>query len=181
MVLVNLITHWLGIQLLCIHVLWSRVRACWASEISQEHQNYSEEGYHNNTRKCTTLWGEPDRVHAQNMEQLHAFDCYQNVAEPQATGNQNIHTCTQKLWVRPGYNIQACCTQAGPAQAASRGDGMDRWQHSSHLLLHQCTIAATGSLHRAIVWSPVTNTGTVSQANRIDRLPCSYDITLATE
>jgi len=28
--------------------------------------------------------------------------------------------------VRPGYNIQACCTQAGPAQAAGRGNGMDR-------------------------------------------------------
>jgi len=37
------------------------------------------------TRKCTTLWGEPDQVHVQNMEQLHAFDCHQNVAEPQAT------------------------------------------------------------------------------------------------
>ena len=39
------------------------------------------------------------------------------------------------------------------------------------------------SRHRAIVWSPVTNTGTVSQAtktNRIDRLPCSYVIALAT-
>jgi len=34
------------------------------------------------TRKCTTLWCEPDRVHPQNMEQLHAFDCHQNVAEP---------------------------------------------------------------------------------------------------
>ena len=34
------------------------------------------------TRKCMTLWGEPDRVHPQNMEQLHAFDCHQNVAEP---------------------------------------------------------------------------------------------------
>jgi len=42
------------------------------------------------TRKCTTLWGEPDRVHAQNMEQLHAFDCHQNVAEPQATENDLI-------------------------------------------------------------------------------------------
>jgi len=44
--------------------------------------------------------------------------------------------------------------------------------------------SATGSLHRAIVWSPVTNTGTVSQAtktNCTDRLPCSYDIALATE
>jgi len=29
-----------------------------------------------------TFWGELDQVHAQNMEQLHAF---QNVAEPQAT------------------------------------------------------------------------------------------------
>jgi len=24
------------------------------------------------TRKCTTLWGEPERIHMQNMEQLHA-------------------------------------------------------------------------------------------------------------
>jgi len=39
------------------------------------------------TRKCTTLWGEPDWVHTQNMEQLRAFDCHQNVAEPQATEN----------------------------------------------------------------------------------------------
>ena len=45
-----------------------------------------------NTRKCTTLWGEPDRVHTQNMEQLHAFDCHQNVAEPQATENHKIYT-----------------------------------------------------------------------------------------
>jgi len=39
-----------------------------------------------------TLWGEPDRVHVQNMEQLHAFDCHQNVAEPQATGNHIKYT-----------------------------------------------------------------------------------------
>jgi len=44
------------------------------------------------TRKCTTLWGEPDQVHVQNMEQLHAFDCHQNVAEPQATENHKIYT-----------------------------------------------------------------------------------------
>ena len=41
------------------------------------------------TGKCTTLWGEPDRVHVQNMEQLHAFDCHQNVAEPQATAKSH--------------------------------------------------------------------------------------------
>jgi len=63
------------------------------------------------------------------MEQLHAFDCHHNVAEPRATENhiKYTHVCTQELWVRPGYNIQACCTQAGPAQAAGRGDGMNRW------------------------------------------------------
>jgi len=44
-----------------------------------------------NTKKCTTLLDEPDRVHAQNMEQLHAFDCHQNVAEPQATENHIKH------------------------------------------------------------------------------------------
>ena len=30
-----------------------------------------------------TLWGEPEQVHVQNMEQLHAHDRYQNV-----TGNK---------------------------------------------------------------------------------------------
>ena len=44
------------------------------------------------TRKCTTLWGEPDRVHTQNMEQLHAYDCHQNVTEPQATENHMKYT-----------------------------------------------------------------------------------------
>jgi len=44
------------------------------------------------TRKCTTLWGEPDRVHMQNMEQYHAFDCHQNVAEPQAAENHVKYT-----------------------------------------------------------------------------------------
>jgi len=76
------------------------------------------------------------------MEQLHAFHCHQNVADPQATENHIKYTqCTQELWVRPGYNIQACCTQASPAQAAGRGDSMDRGQHSSHLLLHALAIA----------------------------------------
>ena len=35
--------------------------------------------------------GEPDQVHAQNVEQLQAFDCHQNVAEPQATENHKIY------------------------------------------------------------------------------------------
>ena len=37
-----------------------------------------------------TLWGEPERIHMQNMEQLH--DCHQNVTEPQATENHKIYT-----------------------------------------------------------------------------------------
>jgi len=35
------------------------------------------------------------------MEQLHAYDCHQNVTEPQATENHIKYT--QQLWVRPGY------------------------------------------------------------------------------
>jgi len=86
------------------------------------------------------LWGEPERIHEQNMEQLHAYDCLRMWLN---LGPQKIiHTCTQELWVRPGYNIQACCTQAGAAQAAGRGDGMDRWQHSSHLLLLALLVAS---------------------------------------
>jgi len=41
---------------------------------------------------------------------------------------------------------KACCTQVGPAHAVG-GDGMDRSQHSSHLLPH---------VRRD--WSPVTTT-----------------------
>ena len=38
--------------------------------------------------------------------------------------------------------IQACCTQAGPVRAAGRRGGIDRWQHSSYLLLHALPIAS---------------------------------------
>jgi len=37
-----------------------------------------------------TLLGEPEQIHMQNMEQLHAYDCHQNVTEPQATDNRKI-------------------------------------------------------------------------------------------
>ena len=82
---------------------------------------------------------------------------------------KKVHTWTHKLQVRPGYSIQACCTQAGSAHSAGRGDGMDRWQHSSHLLPHALPVA--------ILESNDFNTGMVSQAtktNVTDRLPCSY-------
>ena len=148
------------------------------------------------TRKCTTLCSQPDQVHMQNMEQLYACDCHQNVTEPQATEShiKYTHVYTLELWVRPGYNIQACCTQAGPAQAAGHGDGMHRWQHSNHLLLHALPITSiawsgvqwpTQALHESsLAWPVWLHETTMSQAtktNRIDRLPCSYVIALATE
>jgi len=58
------------------------------------------------------------------------------------TTTKKIHTRTQELWIRPAYNIQASCTQASPAYAAGRGGGMDRRQHSSHLLLHALPVAS---------------------------------------
>jgi len=39
--------------------------------------------------------GEPDRVHIQNMEQLNAYDCHQNVTEPQNT--EYLHTRAQTV------------------------------------------------------------------------------------
>ena len=36
--------------------------------------------------ECMTLWGEPERVYVQNVEQLM---CHQNVTETQATENPN--------------------------------------------------------------------------------------------
>ena len=44
------------------------------------------------SRQYTTLWGEPDRILVQKMEQLHAYDCHQNVTEPQATENHIEYT-----------------------------------------------------------------------------------------
>ena len=38
-----------------------------------------------------TLWCEPDRVHMQNMEQLHAYGCHENVTEPQKSHKIYTH------------------------------------------------------------------------------------------
>jgi len=40
--------------------------------------------------ECTTLWGKPDRVHKQNMEQLNAYDSHQNLRPQNIT--KRIHT-----------------------------------------------------------------------------------------
>ena len=54
--------------------------------------------------ECRTLWGEPERVYVQNMEQLQAHDQYQNVTEhkPQATVHKAKSTGMHNTeWVRP--------------------------------------------------------------------------------
>ena len=54
--------------------------------------------------ECRTSWGEPERVHVQNMEQLHAHDRYQNVTEhkkPQATVHETKSTDMHNTdWLR---------------------------------------------------------------------------------
>jgi len=62
------------------------------------------------------------------MEQLIAYDCHQNVTEPQATEyhKKSTHMYTNCEWI-----YKACCTQADPAHDAG-GNGMDRWQHSGN-------------------------------------------------
>jgi len=68
--------HVVGPQLLYICGIQDMMRMCIPIVLSLLH-------------KCMTLGGgKPDRVHVQNMEQLHLYDCHQNVAETQATEYQ---------------------------------------------------------------------------------------------
>jgi len=84
-------------------------------------------------------------------------------------------------WVRPGYNTQACCTQAGPAHAAGRGGGMDRRQHL--VMFYMRYRYCLHPIARAVVrncWSPVTSAQArwvrqhSSEKRHRDRLPCGY-------
>ena len=118
----------------------------------------------NYTRKCTTLWGEPDRVHTQNMEQLHAFDCHQNVAEPQATENHKIYRRVH----RNQSGLVIIYKHAAHRLVQHRLQVVEMaWTDDSTLAIF--FTCATSSLHRAVVCSPVTNTGTVSQAANQDK------------
>ena len=73
------------------------------------------------------------------MEQLHAY-----VTEPQATENhKTVYVYTGTVTVSQGWLYKkACYMQAGPAHAAGRGDGMNRQQHFSHLLLDALPVAS---------------------------------------
>ena len=131
-------------------------------------------------RKCTSLWGEPDWVHTQNMEPLTVIRMWLNLRPQKITKYTHVYTGTvSRAWLQ--YTSMLHTGWSGTGCRSWRWHGqMTALEPSSFT----CAIAATGCLYRAIVWSPLTNTGTVSQAtktNRIDRLPCSYDIALATE
>jgi len=119
------------------------------------------------------------------MKQLHAFDCHQNVAEPQATEIHikytHVYTGTvSQAWFNIIYKHAAHRLVQHRLQVVEMA-----WTDDSTLaIFFYMHYSVTCSLHRAIVWSPVTNTGTVSQATKTncnDRLLCSYDIALATE
>jgi len=110
------------------------------------------------------------------MEQLHAFDCHQNVAEPQATENhRNCESGLVIIYKHAAHRLVQHRLQVVEMAWTDYG--------TLAIFFFKC-YSTTGSIHRAIVWSPVNNTGTVSQAtktNRIDRSPCNYNIALATE
>ena len=93
---------------------------------------------------------------------LHVLRMWLNLRPQNITKRTHMYTnCESGLTTI----YKTCCTQVGPAHTIS-GDGMDRSQHSSHLLPRQKGLESSDF-----------NTGTVSQAtktNGIDRLPCSY-------
>jgi len=61
--------------------------------------------------ECRTLWGEPEQVHVQNMEQLHAHDCYQNLTEHKTSG----HTIGNKIYRYAQFQHRKCVMLASPA------------------------------------------------------------------
>jgi len=125
------------------------------------------------------------------MEQLHAYDCHQNVTEPPATEN-HTHVYTS-LVPRPARDTASDprwgCLGLGTRLRVHRNceSGLAIiYKHAAHMLVQHrlqvvemawtddSTLAifftfATSSLHRAVVCSPVTNTGTASQATNQDK------------
>ena len=63
-------------------------------------------------------------MHVENMEQLNAYNCHQNVTEPQAT---EYHKKGTHVYTNCGSGLSSIAShiQAGPANVAGRDD-MDR-------------------------------------------------------
>jgi len=87
----------------------------------------------------------------QNMEQLHAFDCHQNVAEPQATENHKIYTRVHR---NCESDLDIIYKHAAHRLVQHRLQVVEMaWTDDSTLATF--FTSATGTLHRAIVWPGV--------------------------
>ena len=89
----------------------------------------------------------------------------QNAVEPQATENHIKYT---HVYVYTGTVSQAQLQYTSMLHTGWSSTGYRSWRWHGQMTAFQSSSFsfATGSLHRAIVWSPVTNTGTMSQATK---------------
>ena len=87
-----------------------------------------------------TLWGEPDQVHAQNMEQLHACS--------QATENHKIYT-----------RVHRNC-ESGLVIIYKQAAHSTIYKHAAHRLVHHRlqVVEMAWTDDSTLVWSPVINT-----------------------
>ena len=69
-------------------------------------------------------------MHRQNIDQLHAYDCYQKVTEPQATEIISLkkYARVQHRSCESGL-ARACCSQADPAHTAGHVGQMKSFCH----------------------------------------------------
>jgi len=110
----------------------------------------------------------------QNIDQLHAYDCYQNVTDPQATEYQKRYTHVQHGNCESGL-AKAGCTRAGPAHTA--GHVEMAWTDKSHLFGMRYIASPIAVARRDL--SPVT--GTVSQARQMALTDCHVVTSIALD
>jgi len=96
------------------------------------------------------LWGKPQWVYMQSVEHLHAYDCHQNWAEPQATevwhkeytrasqASSSKHITQIELsyvtnLAGTSHNVYICILRTGQAEVDGK-DGINRWTQFWHLL-----------------------------------------------
>ena len=126
--------------------------------------------------ECTILWGKPDRVHVQNMEQLQHLTLIRMwlYLRSQNITKKSIHVYTGTT-SQASYNTQDMHAAHRLVQHMLQVVEMAWAGDSTLTIFFTC---ATGSLYCAVVLKRYDfNTGTVSQAaktNSIDRLPCGY-------
>ena len=108
--------------------------------------------------ECKTLWGEPERLHMNNMEQLHAHDCHQNVTEHSTTSGKSSHT--QPIMVDTAHWSNTPCA----LQKCRLRSGVDRWSTLSVLIDVLAPLLLAMTLKRSAHMTSDFNAGIVSQA-----------------